>query len=202
VKRGLGGTYEMLRSALDNTTHETMGNSLDSNDKSYELSYIFETYYKRIYNYIYYRINCHYTAEDLTSQTFEKVMTKIHTYSGNKAPFEVWLFSIARNIVNDYFRNEKKHKFFTLDAIKELISRDKEPEDIVLDGEKNTNLLKALSILDSRERNIIAFKFGANLKNKEIAELLDITESNVAVILYRALKKLKKEIERGDINGK
>jgi RNA polymerase sigma-70 factor (TIGR02952 family) len=192
----------MHRSALENTPYETMDKSLDNNDKSYELSYIFETYYKRIYNYIYYRVNCHYTAEDLTSQIFEKAMIKMHTYSSNKAPFEVWLFSIARNIVNDYFRNEKRHKFFTLDAIKELISRDPEPENIVLDGEKNTNLIKALSILDSRERNIIAFKFGANLKNKEIAELLDITESNVAVILYRALKKLKKELEERDNNGK
>lgn len=47
-----------------------------------------------------------------------------------------------------------------------------------------------------RERNIVALKFGGNLKNKEIAGIIDITESNVGVILYRIMKKLKTEMER------
>lgn len=76
--------------------------------------YIFETYYKRIYNYIYYRINSHHSAEDLTSQIFEKVMIKIDTYNKEKAPFEVWLFGIAKNVVNDYFREQKSIRFFQL----------------------------------------------------------------------------------------
>jgi RNA polymerase sigma-70 factor (TIGR02952 family) len=163
-----------------------------------DFTYIFKTYYKRIYNYIYYRVNCHYTAEDLTSRVFEKVMLKIDTYSESKSPFEVWLFSIARNLIRDYFRSFKKYKFLSIDTIKELVSKKKTPEDIVEISETNDELLKALNILDTRERNIIALKFGAELKNKEIAEILDLTESNVGVILYRTMKKLKKELERGD----
>lgn len=161
-----------------------------------ELTYIFEMYYKRVYNYIYYRINCDYTTEDLTSQVFEKIMLKIKTYSENKAPFEVWVFAIARNVVNDYFRSLKKHKLFSLDTIKELVSREKTPEGVVVTAETNAKLSKALDTLDKRERNIVALKFGANIKNKEIAQILDITESNVGVILYRTMKKLKVEMER------
>ena len=172
-------------------------NSLPTTDEvKYELDYIFETYYKRIYNYIFYRVNSHDVAEDLTSKVFENVMLKIETYCKEKSPFEVWLFIIARNIINDYFRNKKKHNIFSLNVIKDLVSKEKSPESIVLTKEINSGLLKALNILDSRERNIIALKFGASLKNKEIAEILDITESNVGVILYRTLKKLKSEIER------
>jgi RNA polymerase sigma-70 factor (ECF subfamily) len=175
----------------------TLLNSLDAEDtKEKEFTHIFETYYKRVYNYIYYRVNCHYTAEDLTSQVFEKVILKISTYSEGKSPFEVWLFAIARNSVSDYFRKLKKYKLFSIDKIKELVSREKNPENIVLVAETNDKLSQALKILNSRERNIIGLKFGANLKNKEIAEILAITESNVGVILYRTMKKLKKEIER------
>ncbi len=160
-----------------------------------ELTLIFQTYYKRVYNYIYYRVNSHHTTEDLASQVFEKIMRKISTYSEAKSPFEVWMFAIARNVVNDYFRSLKKYKLFSIDAIKGLASREKTPESIVVEVESNDKLLKALNILGKRERNIIALKFGANLKNKEIAKILDITESNVGVILYRTMKKLKKEIE-------
>lgn len=161
-----------------------------------EFPYIFETYYKRVYNFIYYRVNNHYTAEDLTSQIFEKVMIKINTYDETKSPFEVWLFAIARNEVNDYFRSLQKHKFLSIDTIKNLISKKTTPEDIVEIAETNDELLKALSILNERERNIVALKFGADLKNVEIAKVSDLTESNVGVILFRTMKKLKKELER------
>lgn len=161
-----------------------------------DFDYIFETYYKRVYNFIYYRVNLHYTAEDLASQVFEKVMLKIDTYDESKSPFEVWLFAIARNVVNDYFRSLQNHKLFSIDTIKNLISGKKTPEDMVEIAETNDELLKALSILNERERNIVALKFGADLKNVEIAKIMDLTESNVGVILFRTMKKLKKELER------
>lgn len=163
-----------------------------------EFAHILKLYYKRIYNYIYYRVNSEYVTEDLTSQVFEKVMINIDMYSESKSPFEVWVFAIARNIVNDYFRTVKKHKVFSIDSIKDLVAKEKTPEDMILTAETNNKLSKALNILNTRERNIVALKFGANLKNKEIAEIVEITESNVGVILYRTMKKLKKNLERED----
>ncbi|MGN9163809.1 sigma-70 family RNA polymerase sigma factor [Tissierellaceae bacterium HCP3S3_D8] len=159
--------------------------------------YIFETYYKRVYNYIYYRINSHHSAEDLVSQVFEKVMFRIDSYCEEKSPFEVWLFAIAKNVINDYFRESEKYKIFSIDLIKDFISSKKTPEDIVEISETNDELLKALKTLGTRERNIIALKFGADLKNTEIAEVLELSESNVGVILYRTMKKLKRELEGG-----
>lgn len=156
---------------------------------------IFEAYYKRIFNYIYYRVYSHHTSEDLTSQVFEKVMRKLDTYTQGKSPFEVWLFAIARNVVNDHFRGRKRHSLLSLDTIGELVSRRKDPEGIVIRGETSDSLSRALSTLDARERNIIALKFGAGLKNREIAELLKLKENNVGVVLYRSMKKLKNEME-------
>lgn len=165
-----------------------------------DFAYIFETYYKRVYNFVYYKVNSHHASEDLTSQIFEKVMIKIDTYNNERAPFEVWLFCIAKNVVNDHYREIKKHRIFSIDSIKELVSNKKSPEDIIETEETNEELLNALKVLDMRERTIIALKFGANLKNVEVAEILKLTDSNVGVILYRAMKKLKNELERKNKN--
>lgn len=83
---------------------------------------VFEAYYKRIFNYIAYRVSCRYTAEDLASQVFEKTLSKLPGYSPEKAPLEVWLFAIARNVVNDYYRSQARQRFFSLDSIRELVS--------------------------------------------------------------------------------
>ncbi|MNJ03230.1 RNA polymerase sigma factor SigX [compost metagenome] len=55
-----------------------------------------------------------------------------------------------------------------------------------------------MQALKTKERHIVALKFGAGLKNVEIAQLLDISESNVGVMLFRVMKKLKLELERND----
>lgn len=75
---------------------------------------VFNLYYKRIFNYTYYRINVKDDAEDLTSQIFQKVISKINTFNKDKAEFEIWLFAIARNTVNDYLRKSKIRKIVSL----------------------------------------------------------------------------------------
>lgn len=167
----------------------------DCQPQMLDFTSIFENYYKRIFNYISYRVNCRYTAEDLTSQVFEKIMTKLDSYAHQKSPLEVWMFAIARNVVNDYYRVQKRGKWFSLDAIKELVSSKKDPEAQFIVGESNDKLLQALNTLNARERHIVALKFGANLTNVQIAVLVDLSESNVGVILYRTMKKLKIQIE-------
>ncbi|QUH25220.1 sigma-70 family RNA polymerase sigma factor [Serpentinicella alkaliphila] len=157
-------------------------------------THIFETYYKRIYNYMYYRIACQTTAEDLTSQVFEKLLLNLSKYEEKKGSFEVWLFTIARNVLNDYFRALKRYSIFSFEGVKQMVSKSKTPEDVVLFTETKDKLSEAINTLDGRERHIIALKFGGCLKNNEIAKILNITESNVGVIIYRSLKKLKQKM--------
>lgn len=165
-------------------------------DKREEYAMFFQLYYKRIYNYTYYRVNMQEVAEDLTSQIFEKIMLKFNSYIKEKSKFEIWMFTIARNTINDYFRKQKRHKIISIDSIADLLSRDKGPEELMIKAERNNKLINALNVLDAKERNLIAYKFGANLKNVEIAKILKISESNVGVKLHRIMKKLKCEMEK------
>lgn len=162
---------------------------------------IFETYYTRIFKYIRFRVDCEYTAEDLTSQVFEKVLTRYRTFRANRSPFEVWLIAIARNTVNDYYRRQQKRKLFSLDLFKESASREQGPEDRTLIREAETELNLALQTLKPLERHILALKYGAGMKNVQIAEFTGLNESHVGVTLFRATKKLKMDLERENEHG-
>ncbi|WP_110944924.1 sigma-70 family RNA polymerase sigma factor [Paenibacillus phocaensis] len=163
-----------------------------------EFDAIFETYYSRIFKYIRFRVDCEYAAEDLTSQVFEKVLTRYRTFRADRSPLEVWLIAIARNTVNDYYRRQKRRKLFSLDLFKESASQEQGPEDRTLIREAETELNRALQLLKPQERHLLALKFGAGLKNVQIAEFTGLSESHVGVMMFRAMKKLKLELERKD----
>ncbi|KPN96036.1 sigma-70 family RNA polymerase sigma factor [Lysinibacillus sp. ZYM-1] len=158
---------------------------------------IFETYYSRVYKYICYRINNHFDAEEICSHVFEVVISKYSSYSPEKSNFEVWLFAIARNAVVDYFRSQKKRVTFSLDSIMDMILPRSSPEEIVIIDDSNEILYKALAKLSDKERNIIGMKYAAGLKNAEIADLLGVSGSNIGVVLFRCIKKLQLELEKG-----
>ncbi|MDF2678826.1 MAG: polymerase subunit sigma-24 [Brevibacillus sp.] len=159
---------------------------------------IYDAYYTRVYKYVCYRINNHYAAEELCSHIFEAVISKYSTFSPEKSNFEVWLFAIARNAVTDYFRSlKKKRAVFSLDSILDMVLAKPSPEEMVIQGDNNRALFLALAKLSDKERNIIAMKYAAGLKNSEIADLLGVSGSNIGVVLYRSLKKLQKELDKG-----
>lgn len=158
---------------------------------------LFHAYYKRVYKYICYRINNHYAAEDICSHVFETVIAKYASYSPEKANFEVWLFAIARNAVNDYFRSRKRGFAFSLDAVLNAVLAKPSPEELVIRDDNHRALFTALAKLSDKERSIIAMKYGAGLKNSEIAALLGRSSSNIGVVLYRSLKKLHHELDAG-----
>lgn len=76
-----------------------------------------------------------------------------------------------------------------------MFSSDKDLHEEVERAEEITYLKKAIEKLNEREKQIISYKFGAELNNKDIAELMNLSQSNVSVIVYRTIKKLRKEME-------
>lgn len=159
---------------------------------------LYEAHYKQIYNYISLRINNHWDTGDLVSQVFEKSIEKYASYHSSRGNFEAWLMGIAKNTVNDYYRKKQKHTFISIENLINFISLGKEPEEILVVKESNARLVKALSKLSKKEREIIALKFSSDLKNTDIAEISGMSASNIGVILFRSMKKLRKELEKED----
>lgn len=152
------------------------------------ISQIYKEYYSKIYKYTLFRVNDHGTAEDLVSDVFEKVLLKHYTYNPEKAKLSTWLFTIVNNTITNYF---KKNIYQPEPLELEKVDSSYCLEDLVIKRELKGILLKAIMCLHEHQRNIIALKFGACLTNRQIAQMMGLSESNVGTILYRALKRLK-----------
>jgi len=159
------------------------------------LDALYRAHYKAVYNYICFRINNHSDAEDLACAVFEKALKARYNPD---APGEAWLITIAKNIVNDYFRARGRRSFVTLEKIFGVASEKKQPDEVVVQNEQNRALIAAMSLLKDRERQILSLKFATDLKHDEIAKIMHISSSNVGAIVHRALKKLKNFLEEAD----
>lgn len=160
-----------------------------------EFEELYEQYFNKIYNHIYFRVHNSHTADDLTSQVFIKVLEKFHTYDSTKSQLSTWLYTIANNIIVDHFRKNKKVIITTIDnTCFSLKDPSIDIQKDVLNNENNQYLLNALSELSDVQKNLISLKFWGGFNNREIAKLTDLSESNVGVILHRSLKILKKKL--------
>ena len=150
---------------------------------------LYDHYFPRVYNYTRYRVRSPVDADDLTALVFERALANLKTFRPRGAPFSAWLFGIARNAINDFYRRQRDHLplEFALDqAVDEPV-----PEVFVTHQEQHSALLIALSRLNDRERDLLALKFAADLTHKQIAQLTNMTETSVSVALFRALQRLR-----------
>ena len=153
---------------------------------------LYDRYYTRVYNYLRYRLDDDASAEELCAQVFERLLAHIRRYDPERGPFEPWLFAIARNALRDYWRRMKLRRFLPLDSLRQQASASVSPEEQAVRDEEIEQLKHALCALEERERDLLGLKFAAGLTNRQIAHMTGLTESNVGVIVYRAVQKLKK----------
>lgn len=156
---------------------------------------LYNHYFSRVYNYVTYRVRDLQTADDLTAQIFERVLGRFHQYDSSRGAFGAWLFAIARGVVIDHLRAQRRRRWLSFDRLHAHASAIPDPESLAAQREEHTHLLQALTTLNDRERELIALRFGAGLSNRQIAAHTSLTESNVGVILHRALRKLRQQLE-------
>lgn len=164
-------------------------------NKDLVLKEIFNDYYDRIYKFFIYRTNNSHISEELTSTVFEKLVVNIDNYKGDTSNFNAWIFTIARNTMYDYFRSDKSKYNNPIGDYENILIADDNIEKELSQKENKKDMLQMLDILTDRERNIVSYKFGGGLQNVEIAEIMNLSATNVGSILHRSLKKLKKSLE-------
>jgi RNA polymerase sigma-70 factor (ECF subfamily) len=149
----------------------------------------------RVYNFFRYRVGDGATAEDLTAVTFEKAWRNRMRYRRKLGAFSTWLFSISRNVATDYFR--KNHHELPLEDARSPIDP-MSVEEAIQRRHDFTQLSRLLTQLTARERELISYKYGAELDNRKIARLTHLSESNVGTILNRSVNKLRAAWETED----
>ena len=152
---------------------------------------LYDKYFSRIYNFILYRVLSPDMADDIVSLVFEKILDKYDAFDPAKANIEVWIFTIARNTLMDHFRRQKIRGYLSTSDMEDCIKSPESVEKTVENKDLGDRVLKAVAQLSEKERELIALKFTADMTNRAIAETTGLGESNVGVILYRAMHTLK-----------
>ena len=101
------------------------------------------------------------------------------------------MFTIARRVAQDHYR--KRHSETSLEEIPDLSEKALRTEDLIQQQADFAHLSILLARLADRDRELVALKYGAGLTNRIIAQLSGLTESNVGVILFRAVQFLRSE---------
>ncbi|HPO57991.1 MAG TPA: sigma-70 family RNA polymerase sigma factor [Anaerolineaceae bacterium] len=156
---------------------------------------LYDLYYDRVYRYFLLHAGDQVEAEDLCALLFERLLRALPQYDPARGGFEPWLFTLARNLLRDHFRRQRLRRFLPLDAAARRPAPDPDPEESLARGEERTRLLAALWTLPERERDLPGLKFGAGLTNRQIAAVSGLSESNVGVLIYRAVRKLRAACE-------
>jgi RNA polymerase sigma-70 factor (ECF subfamily) len=143
----------------------------------------------RVLNFFRYRIGNAAEVEDLTARTFEKAWRARHGYRRDVAGFATWLLTIARNVAIDHLRARQRYE--PLDVAADVPSSDATPEQRAAQHSDAQRLALLLASLPQRERELMAMKYGAGMKNTAIARATGLSESNVGTILHRAVESLR-----------
>lgn len=157
-----------------------------------EFEKVYEEYFSRIYNFMFYKVLNKGIAEDLTSEFFIKLLTKLNNFDESKANLNTWLYAIARNSVVDYFRIHKIEVSVDDSDNPIEIPNNYELEKDIIKNEDRKALYQALTKLDARTRKLLSLKYFFDMSNKEISNVTNINESTVSTICLRGIDKLKK----------
>ncbi len=151
---------------------------------------LYEKYFDRIFNFVYRQTDDEDLTADLTSQTFLIALKNVTRYQFRGVPFSAWLYKIASNEINKHYRKKNQTKVFSIEEmrIRELIKQ----ADEEYSEEMINRLMNYLKELPTEMLQVLELRFFEDKDFKEIAFILDVTESGAKMRTYRALDRLRK----------
>lgn len=133
-------------------------------------------------------------AEDLTEDTFVKLITKRPKYRG-KSSFKTWLYAIGRNIALDYLKRSAGSNTISLETCNDLLAEEESFIQAYIQEEQKRMLHKALRKLKPDYYQVLWLIYFEEFSNKEAAKLMYKTVHGIETLVYRARLALKRELE-------
>jgi RNA polymerase sigma-70 factor (ECF subfamily) len=157
------------------------------------LEELYLIHFDRIYSYLHMSVGNGHDAEDLTTQTFLKMLESIGKFRFQSAPFSAWLFRIAHNLAMDHFRAARRWQ--PEEEVPEPPG-DEEPsaEAQALQSIGRQSMLELIEGLSPEQQQVLTLKFVFNFPNAEVATILGKTEGAIKSLQHRALVSLQKQI--------
>ena len=159
------------------------------------LEELYLLHFDRIYSYLHVSVGNRHDAEDLTTQTFLKMLEKIGSFKWQSAPFSAWLFRIAHNLAMDHFRANRRWQ--PEEEVPEPPGEEEPSAELkAMQTIGRESMLKLIDRLSPEQQQVLTLKFVFNLPNAEVAAILDKTEGAIKSLQHRALVSLQKQIAR------
>jgi RNA polymerase sigma factor (sigma-70 family) len=154
---------------------------------------LYSEHAQALFGFLAYRTGNRALAEDLVADTFERALRARRRFDRRKAKEKTWLYAIALNRLRDLQRSAAAERR-AIERVKEAAGPPvTPPADAEL--ERRDTVERALAILSPEERDAIALRFGAELTVPEIAKVTQEPLTTVEGRVYRALRKLRGELE-------
>jgi RNA polymerase sigma-70 factor (ECF subfamily) len=152
-------------------------------------------HFDRIYSYLHMSVGNRHDAEDLTTQTFLKMLEAIGRFRFQAAPFSAWLFRIAHNLAMDHFRASRRWQ--PEEDVPEPHGAEQiSAEEEALQSIGRKSMLELIEGLSQEQQQVLTLKFVFNFGNGEVATILGKTEGAIKSLQHRALVSLQKQIEQ------
>jgi RNA polymerase sigma-70 factor (ECF subfamily) len=163
------------------------------------LEELYLIHFDRIYSYLHVSVGNRHDAEDLTTQTFLKMLEKIGTFKWQSAPFSAWLFRIAHNLAMDHFRARRRWQ--PEEEVPEQPGEEEPSAELeAMQTIGRESMLKLIEGLSPEQQQVLTLKFVFNLPNAEVAAILDKSEGAIKSLQHRALVSLEKQIHQEKVS--
>lgn len=153
------------------------------------LEVLIRRYYDEVYYFCCYKTGDTESSYDCTQETFLKVTRYIHRYA-EKSRFKGWLFSIARNVCNDYFRG-KPQELPDTDSLMDIA----EQRNAIASSEVAQDIREAIKLLTEEQREVVILRFYCDFKVREIAKIVGVPLATAKSRLKRGIARLKEILE-------
>jgi RNA polymerase sigma-70 factor, ECF subfamily len=164
------------------------------------LEELYLIHFDRIYAYLHVSVGNRHDAEDLTTQTFLRMLESIGRFRWQSAPFSAWLFRIAHNLAMDHFRATKRIQLEETPPEPEPDEHTSAEHDAFASiGRKS--MLELIDDLSPEQQQVLTLKFVFNFANAEAGTILGKTEGAIKSLQHRALATLQKQLERSEQAG-
>jgi RNA polymerase sigma-70 factor (ECF subfamily) len=152
-------------------------------------------HFDRVYSYLHMSVGNRHDAEDLTTQTFMKMLEAIRRFEWRSVPFSAWLLRIAHNLAMDHFRANRRWQPEE-DLPESADGEECSAEEQALASLGETRLLTLIERLSPEQRQVLTLKFVYRFTNGEVAAILGKTEGAVKSLQHRALASLERHVTR------
>lgn len=153
---------------------------------------LYEKYYDQIYRYVYRRAGGDQdVTHDIVSQTFMDALEHIKSFNWQGYPFSSWLYKIAHNNVIKWYRKAGNKNYLPIEEARDVPDQNSDQTEIVDATIAKEQINTMMEKLDEDEREILRLKFFEGMSNMEIAEIMELSVSNIGVKVFRTLKKAK-----------